>query len=186
MNPVMPFVTEEVYSFMPDRGEQLVVRAFPEANAALIDEHAEREIGAVIEATRRLRSYRNIMGVPAAARIPARLVPESDARGIYESSRITIERLARFDFSDDGDATGAGLNLTIPGAAVELLPSEAVDLDEARARIGTYVERLRSEKEGAERRLANQSFVENAPAEVVEQWREKLAAFERELADLDT
>ena len=77
-------------------------------------------------------------------------------------------------------------SLTIPGAAVELLPSESVDMEQARARIASYIEHLRSEKEGAERRLANRSFVENAPPEIVEQWREKLAAFERELAELDS
>jgi valyl-tRNA synthetase len=185
VHPVMPFVTEEIYSFMPERAGQLVVRRFPEVDTNLIDEEAEREIGAVIEATRRLRSYRNIMGVPAAARIPARLLPARDAGGVYESSRLTIERLTRFDFADDRDGAGAGLSLTIPGAAVELLPSEAVDLDQAKAKITSYVEHLRSEKEGAEKRLANRSFVENAPAEVVEQWREKLAGFERELAELD-
>ena len=183
-HPVMPFVTEEIYSFMPDRTGQLVVRKFPEVRSDLIDEAAEEEIGAVIEATRRLRSYRNIIGVPAAARIPARLVPASDAGAIYEGARVTLERLARFDFADDGD--GAGLRVAIPGAAVELLQSEAVDIDQARAKIATHVEHLRSEKEGAERRLANRSFVENAPPEVVEQWREKLAAFERELAELDS
>jgi valyl-tRNA synthetase len=186
IHPVMPFVTEEIYSFMPDRTGQLVIRSFPEVRAEMIDEAAEREVGAVIEATRRLRSYRNIIGVPAAARIPARLVPVGDSRGIYETSRMTIERLARFDFADDGDGAGAGLNLMIPGAAVELLPSDVLDVDEAKLKITSYVEHLRSEKEGAERRLANRSFVENAPPEIVEQWREKLAAFERELAELDT
>jgi valyl-tRNA synthetase len=183
IHPVLPFVTEEIYSFLPGRTEQLVVRRFPEVDPRMIDEAAEREIGAVIEATRRLRSYRNIIGVPAAARIPARLVPNGDGESAYESARIIIERLARFDFVSDSD--GAGLKIAIPNASVELLPSEAVDLDQARAKIAGYIEHLRSEKEGAERRLGNRSFVENAPAEVVEQWREKLAAFERELADLE-
>jgi valyl-tRNA synthetase len=186
IHPVMPFVTEEIYSFLPERTGQLVVRAFPEVDASLIDEDAEREIGAVIAATRRLRSYRNIMGVPAAARIPARLVPDGDSGGVYESSKLTIERLARFDFGGEDDGAGVGLSLAIPGASVELLPSKVVDLDQAKAKITSYVEHLRSEKEGAEKRLANRSFVENAPTEIVEQWREKLAGFERELAELET
>jgi valyl-tRNA synthetase len=185
IHPVMPFVTEEIYSFVPGRTEQLAVRRFPEVDERLIDAAAEREIGAVILATRRLRSYRNIMGVPAAARIPARLVPVDDARVIYENSLPAIERLARFDFAGDVTGNSGGLKLAIPGAAVELLPSDVIDLEEARARIQTHIEHLRSEKEGAERRLANSSFVENAPSEVVDQWREKLANFERELAELE-
>jgi valyl-tRNA synthetase len=66
-----------------------------------------------------------------------------------------------------------------------LLPSEAVDIDEARAKIASYVDHLRNEKLGAERRLENRSFVEKAPEEVVQEWRDKLAGFERELAELE-
>jgi valyl-tRNA synthetase len=180
IHPVMPFVTEEIYSFLPERTGQLVVRKFPEVDASLIDEEAEREVGQVIAATRRLRSYRNIMGIPAAARIPARFI----AQGLYDSATETIERLARFDFADGTDS--AGLNLSVPGGTVVLLPSETVDIDEAKAKIASYVEHLRSEKLGAERRLENRSFVEKAPEEVVREWREKLAGFERELAELET
>jgi valyl-tRNA synthetase len=180
IHPVMPFVTEEIYSFIPERTGQLVVRAFPEVDASLIDEEAEHEVALVINATRRLRSYRNIMGIPAAARIPARFIAE----GLYESATETIERLTRFDFTDGADS--AGLNLAVPGGTVVLLPSETVDIDEAKAKIASYVEHLRSEKLGAERRLENRSFVEKAPEEVVREWREKLAAFERELAELET
>jgi valyl-tRNA synthetase len=183
-HPVMPFVTEEIHSFVPGRTGQLAVQRFPSANPDLIDEDAEREVQAVIVATRRLRSYRNIIGVPAAARLPARFLPEDDTRGIYERSRATIERLTRFDFADGADGGGTGLNLAIPGAAVELLPTDAIDVDVAKGKIATRVEHLRAEKESAERRLSNRAFVENAPREVVDQWREKLAGFERELSEL--
>jgi valyl-tRNA synthetase len=181
IHPVMPFVTEEIYSFIPERTGQLVVRAFPEVDASLIDEEAERDVERVVEATRRLRSYRNIIGIPAAARVPARLIAE----GLYDRATGTIERLARFDFGDGTDNT-AGLNLAVPGGTVVLLPNEIVDIHEAKAKIASYVEHLRSEKLGAERRLENESFVDKAPEEVVRQWREKLAGFERELAELET
>jgi valyl-tRNA synthetase len=179
-HPVMPFVTEEIYSFLPHSTGQLVIRSFPEVNPGLIDEQAEMEIGAVIEATRRLRSYRNIMGIPAAARVPARFIAE----GLNETAAGTIERLARFDFADGTDGA-AGLNLTVPGGTVVLLPSETVDIDQARAKIASYVEHLRTEKLGAEQRLENRSFVEKAPDDVVQEWRDKLAGFERELAELE-
>jgi valyl-tRNA synthetase len=161
------------------------VRSFPRADEGLIDEQAEREVEAVIEATRRLRRYRVALGAPAAARLPARLVAErSDTRHLYERGLATIQRLARFDFEiSSGD--GAELALAIPGAAVELLPSEAFDPREAKLRIERHMDALRAEIERAQGKLANPGFVDKAPDDVVQQEREKLERYERELAELD-
>jgi valyl-tRNA synthetase len=186
-HPIVPFVTEEIYSFMAHADGQLAVRRFPQADESLVDAEAEREVGAVIDATRRLRRYRDIVGIPAAARIPARLVPEgAEVRGLYERSQVTIQRLARFDFEiGSGDGNGSGLSLAIPGAAVEVLPNDAIDLGEAKGKIAAYVQNLRDEIKGAQGKLSNRGFVEKAPDEVVQEWRDKLARYERELAELE-
>jgi len=185
-HPIMPFVTEEIYGFMPHARDQLVVRRFPSADPSLVDEDAERTVEAVIEATHRLRRYRDIVGVPAAARLPARLVPEgADTRDLYERSGEVIGRLARFDFEFGSDGDGAALSIPIPGAAVEVLPSETIDVGEARQRMAAHLDGLRKEIRGAQQKLANRGFVEKAPEEVVQQWRDKLAGYERELAELE-
>ena len=68
-HPVMPFVTEEVYSYLPSRSaEALAVHPFPEVDESLIDEEAEAEIGSAIDLTRALRRWRDLAGVPAGRR----------------------------------------------------------------------------------------------------------------------
>jgi valyl-tRNA synthetase len=187
LHPFMPFVTEEIHLFVPGVEGHLAVRAFPRADPSLIDEQAEREVEALIEATRRLRRYRVVVGIPAAARLPARLVAEeSDVRHLYERGLATIERLARFDFEiSSGDGAGAELAFAIPGAAVELLPSEVFDPREAKLKITRHIDDLRAEIERAQSKLANRGFVDNAPDDVVQQEREKLERYERELAELE-
>jgi valyl-tRNA synthetase len=185
-HPVMPFVTEEIYSFMSEGGEHLAVHPFAQVDEDLIDKEAEREVGAVIAATRQLRHYRDILEVPPGVLLPARLVPEdADAQGPYERSRSTIQRLARIEYEVTKGTPDSGLVLAIPGATVELLPSEAIDPEEARGKIGAYVERLRAEVKRARGKLENAGFVENAPDEVVQKERDKLARFERELAEIE-
>jgi valyl-tRNA synthetase len=141
----------------------------------------------VIEATRRLRRYRVVLGAPAAARLPARLVAEAnEARQLYERGIATIQRLARFDFEvSSEDGAGAELALAIPGAAVELLPSDAFDPGEAKLKLEQHKGVLRAEIERAQGKLANPAFVDKAPEEVVQQEREKLERYERELAELE-
>ena len=60
-----PFVTEEIHSFLPGAERDLAVSPYPQVDAGLFDEEAEREVGAVIEAVRRLRNYRDSVGAPA-------------------------------------------------------------------------------------------------------------------------
>ena len=129
---------------------------------------------------RRLRNYRDSVGAPAGARIPARIVGDA-----YDGALDAIARLARFDLVSDGNGeavTAIGLD----GATVEVLPSDTVDPAEARARVEAERERLRAEIERARGKLQNKGFTEKAPAALVEAEREKLGRFEAELAELET
>jgi valyl-tRNA synthetase len=183
LHPLMPFVTEEIYGFVPGRQGLLAARRFPVADDALIDEVAERETEAVREATQSLRRYRDDLGIPAGTRVPARIVAEDDASlALYESALPTISRLARFDLQVSGPDGALGeATISIPGATVDI----QVDTDEASARREEQKQRLRQEIERAEGKLANTGFVEKAPPELVQQERDKLERFQRELAELE-
>ena len=64
-HPFIPFVTEEIHSFVPGAEGDLAVSRIPRAHEELIDAQAERDVGMVIEAVRRLRNYRDSVGIPA-------------------------------------------------------------------------------------------------------------------------
>jgi valyl-tRNA synthetase len=179
-HPLIPFVTEEIHSFVPGAERDLAVSPYPQADRSLIDEQAEQEVGAVIEAVRRLRNYRDSVGAPAAARIPARIVGD-----VYDGSLDAIARLARFDIASgggDGEVVGS---IALEGATVEVLPSDTVDPAEARARIEAERDRLRAERDRARGKLSNKGFTEKAPPELVQAERDKLERFEAELAELE-
>jgi valyl-tRNA synthetase len=75
-------------------------------------------------------------------------------------------------------------SVAIPGGSVPILPSDAVDLDAAARRIEERRELLRAEIARAEGKLANESFVSKAPAEIVEAERSKLERLQAELEEL--
>jgi valyl-tRNA synthetase len=170
-HPFMPFVTEEVYSYLPSPGaEALAIHPFPEADPSLADEEAEREIGAAIDLTRSLRRWRDLAGVPAKRVLAAR------ANG--SPPHELVERLARVEFGRDGGEAIASIG------GVELLATEGVDPEAVRARIDERREKLRAEVERGEGKLSNEGFVAKAPADVVDAEREKLAAYRAELEEL--
>jgi valyl-tRNA synthetase len=183
LHPLMPFVTEEIYSFVPGREGLLAVQPFPIADQSLVDDEAERELAVVREAIQRLRRYREDVGAPVGDRIPARLVAEGPAHvTLYERSLPTIERLARFDLAvAEPDGPLGEATVAIPGATIDV----QVDAEGVSARREEQKRMLREEIDRAEGKLANAGFVEKAPPELVEQEREKLARFQRELAELE-
>jgi valyl-tRNA synthetase len=180
-HPVLPFVTEEIYSYLPGVGESerrpemLVVHPFPEADPNLLDEGAEAEVGAAIELTRSLRRWRELTGVAAGTVLPARVAGS-------QTPHELVARLARFSF--DSDAASHGGEPLAQVGPIEILASDALDADRVRARLGQRRDTLRAEVERAERKLANDGFVSKAPAEVVEAEREKLASYRAELEEL--
>jgi len=177
-HPMMPFVTEEIYSYLAgaaggERREMLVVHRFPALDAALVDEDAEREIDAWIKLTRQLRRWRDLVGVAPGSVLSARV-----AAGEAAAPHELVARLARLSY--DG-AEGEPLAAFGP---VEILASAEVDAERVRRRVQERRETLASEIGRAESKLANQGFVQNAPADVVEEERGKLAAYRAELEEL--
>jgi valyl-tRNA synthetase len=170
-HPMMPFVTEEIYSYLQTpAAEALVIHPFPEPDDGLIDENAEAEIGQAIALTRALRRWRDLAGVPVKQVLAAR----TDDSHPHE----LVSRLARVQFSEDGGEPIASV------AGVELLETEGVDPDAVAARIEERREKLRAEVKRGEGKLSNEGFVDKAPADVVDAERDKLAAYRAELEEL--
>jgi valyl-tRNA synthetase len=170
LHPTMPFVTEELWSFHPARAGHLAVHAFPAADTALYDEDAEEEVAEAIALTRSLRAWRDMVGVPAKAVLPA--VIDGMAPSEF------VGRLSRFAFDGVGSEPVASVG------PVRVLASEALDAAAVEARLGKRREELQAEIERGERKLGNKGFVAKAPAAVVEEERGKLERYRAELGEL--
>ncbi|MFL5827415.1 MAG: valine--tRNA ligase [Thermoleophilaceae bacterium] len=179
-HPLIPFVTEEVWSFLPGERGLLAASPWPKVDPERFDEAAEAQIGAVIEAITALRRYRDEVGAPAGARIPGRVVA-----GGYEGLLEHVARLARFDLTPGSDENGdAVATVAIPRGSVQVLRTDAIDTGEAERRREAELKRLQGEIARAEGKLANSGFVSKAPADVVEGERQKLARLKAELEEL--
>jgi valyl-tRNA synthetase len=175
-HPMIPFVTEEIYRYIPG-SEGLLAAGLPEVQATPVDETAEASVARVIEAVQALRGWRDFAGVRAAATVRARLAAEG-----YEETGEHLARLARVAFTSDGAEPVA--SVPVPGGTVEILPSDEVDLEGAERRLAARRAKLEAEIERAERKLANQGFVDKAPPEVVQAERDKLKRLKDELDSL--
>jgi valyl-tRNA synthetase len=169
-HPLMPFVTEEVWGYLPDRAVELIVAPYPQPERERFDDGAEAQVATAIELTRALRRWRELAGVAPGAALRAR--PAGEVHPL-------VLRLARIELDDgDGEAAVAAVG------SIEILHSDGLDADAVAARLDELRARLRAEVARAEGKLANEGFTANAPADVIAGEREKLARYTAELEEL--
>jgi valyl-tRNA synthetase len=176
--PVIPFVTEEIWSHLPGPQDLLMAHRWPLADESLRDEAIEAEVKRASDATNALRGWRTRVGAAPGRAVPARLEAEG-----YERVAEHVARLARFEFSNNSHPTHPDPVATvgIPGGSVLVLASDAVDLEAERRRAAERVAVLCKEIARAEGKLGNQGFIAKAPESVVHAEREKLDKLRREL-----
>jgi valyl-tRNA synthetase len=182
-HPVIPFVAEELWSYLDHSGELLAGSRYPRADASLIDRDVEIELERVIEAVTLVRGWRDSVNAPPGAIVRARI----DATG-YDATAAILANLARLDLGEGVDAGDAGVpsvaSISVPCGTVEVLSTEGLDLDAAERRRTAARAKLEGEIARVEGKLANAGFVQNAPAEVVAGERAKLARLRGELEAL--
>jgi valyl-tRNA synthetase len=171
LHPFMPHVTEEIWSFMPGERGLLAVEAWPEGDESLLDPQAENEMERVREAVVAIRRLRDLAGVRPALRLPASVDHDTVAAE-------HIANLARLELSSNGGEPIATI------AGVRILASDEVDSDAFRQRVEARRGELENEVARGEKKLGNKGFVDKAPPEVVQEEREKLDAYRRELESL--
>ncbi len=177
----------------------VMLTSYPQSDESLIDERAEAEMQSIIELVSRVRNIRTELSVKPGDQLPRIFIgaPDGGARLVFANGVAQIARLTRASkilvvdrLPSDGDAPAAppeaaGAGETVPRASaraalaggVEVaVPLEGViDFAQERARIGREQEKLEKEAQKLEGQLGNPQFVERAPAEKVEELRQRLA-----------
>jgi valyl-tRNA synthetase len=175
-HPIIPFVTEEIYGYVPGAEGLLAARVSDRPRGEL-DEVAETELSHLIEAVQAVRAWRDATGVKAGAVVTTRLAAEN-----YEHTAEHLARLGRLTYSDDGGEPVA--SVAVPGGALEILDSEELDLGAAERKRAAQRAKLEAEIERSEKKVANPGFVEKAPPQVVQAERDKLARLRADLEAL--
>jgi len=184
-HPFIPFITEELWQkaapLADKTGESVMLAPYPRAQSDLIDNSAEGEVAELKKLTDACRNLRGQMNLPPGQRIPLLAVGDSARLTSFFPYLRALARLSEatvVDILPDTDAPTAIVDET------RLMLHIKVDRAEERARLEKEIARVEGEGAKARTKLGNTGFVERAPAAVVAQERERLAAFEATLQKL--
>ncbi len=182
-HPIIPFITEELWHKVAPLagrgGATLSLAPYPEAQASKLDPVSEAEIAAFKQLVDACRNLRGELGVSPAQRLP--LLACGDT-ALLQRHAAALQALARvselrvFDTREQWAAAVQAAPTAVVGEASLALFIE-VDRDAERQRLQREVQRLDGEIAKAQSKLGNASFVERAPAAVVEQEKRRVAEF---------
>jgi valyl-tRNA synthetase len=172
LHPLMPFITEELWSAMGDRPYELIVAKWPELEAQW-DPRAKAEVEWLIELVSSVRSARTELNVPPGAKLH---LFAGDASGAtaerLDRQYANLARLARLESIQLSPFTGGGAVQVVVGDETYALPLEGVvDLDAEKARLTKGAEAAEKERDSLKSRLDNPNFTERAKPEAVEKAR---------------
>ena len=188
LHPVMPFVTEELWSRLRPEAGSIMRAPWPESQGrgdAGSEEVLER-FRDLVGGIRRLRADHDI---PPAKRMSVVISPHS-FRSEVETLQPALVSLARLDGVELVDGVGSApdqvTTITPAGIEAAVRLGDVVDLDAERKRLAKKIEDLRDDAARAERKLANQDFVSKAPEAVVAKERRKMNDASEAIRKLET
>jgi valyl-tRNA synthetase len=188
LHPFAPFATEILWQSIPHTGESIMMAPWPTASER--DQTSEAAVSRVIEIVTKVRNARSESSVEPGRWIAARISAPHD-RDLLESVRGEISTLARI--ADDQLAISIGSPapeqtdaVIAVGDIVVVLPlAGMVDLDAERARVEKEHGAATAEIGRLSRQLDNPSFVERAPAKLVQDQRDRLAVVRQQVSVLE-
>lgn len=181
-HPIIPFITEELWQKVsvvagkrdPDEVASICVQPYPRSNESAIDTDAEARIADLKAQVDAIRALRGEMNLSPAQRAPLIAQGDRDALAANRPYLIALAKLDSVDIVDHLPQVGAPVQIV---GATQLMLHVEIDIDAERIRLGKEIERLEREIAKANAKLGNASFVERAPAAVVEQEKARVVQF---------
>ena len=180
LHPFMPFLTEQVYKYLPETEGFLMLQKWPETNAELIFSEDEQRMQGIMEIIRTIRNLRSEMNVAPSKRTRLMLLPAEGWSETLRGGDGYFRRLAGASETELLDTRDTVKEKTVSAviAAGELfIPlGDLVDFEKEIIRLGKELENLQKEMNRSRGMLNNQGFLAKAPAALVQAEKDKLEA----------
>lgn len=181
-HPIIPFITEELWQKVSvvagkrdiSQTSSLCIQPWPIANLDLLDTVAEAQVTELKAQVDAVRALRGEMNLSPATRVP--LIAQGQNATLQANSRYLVALAKLESVSIVDQLPDAGAPVQVVGTTQLMLHVE-IDVAAEQVRLGKEVDRLENEIAKANAKLNNTSFVERAPAAVVEQEKQRVAEY---------
>jgi len=178
LHPFMPFITEEIWRYLPDEEKPLIISSWPVYRENINFPEAERSMEYIMNAIKGIRNIRSEMNVEPKRRSNMIFVTQDEEikKVIDEGKRYFVNLAFANDIyiRDSKDGLGEDNGVVVLEKCEIYLPMrDLIDFEKERERLEREREKLESELKRVRGKLSNKGFIDKAPKEVVEAEREK-------------
>jgi valyl-tRNA synthetase len=184
LHPFLPFVTEEIYSYLPNTQGLLIAAPFPSGSGEKIDAKTEADFALLQELIVLVRTLRSECTIPneKQLRVTAHC-KDAAASALFTKHAGLVKHFAGISALDVCASAGADAAspeakgaILLAGSAFEALVfvADAVDLSFLKVKFAKETEKDGKYAASLEAKLSNEAFVKNAPPELVAEERKKL------------
>ncbi len=178
LHPFMPFITEEIWQHLPEAEGFLMKAPYPSVDERLIDPGIEEEISLVIDVIRAARTMRTENNIKPQIKAPLIINSKNKSNleilNNYRDAIIQMVRLESLDIRSDVKKQSYSATTVVRDIDIYLPLRGLVDVDTELSRLHKQLDKIEKEIEFFENKLAKKSYVNKAPAELVEKDRQKL------------
>ena len=175
LHPIMPFVTEEIFSQISQGS--IVTATYPLAHEEFANDEANTGVEALKELIRAVRNARSEVDVPQSKAITL-LVKTTDSK-LEDFFNANINYINRFtnpehlEISSTIESPELAMSALITGAEIFLPLADLLNVEEELIRLEKELAKWQKELDMVGKKLGNERFVANAKPEIVEKERDK-------------
>ena len=177
MHPVTPFVTEEIWSALPGERQPLMVSSFPEVQDNWKDPEAEEQMSLLMGVITGIRNIRSESDVHPSMTIDASVIcpqkKKAECISSFEPTIADMTRLKSFQVMEKGEKPEDAATYIYNDIEIFVPLQGLVDVDAELEKIGRERKKVEAKLKQVGAKLANDKFLANAPAQVVEKETEK-------------
>ncbi len=189
LHPFMPFLTEAVYKNMPGSQGFLMLSQWPQTDPAFDFAEEENHMQGVMDMIKTIRNLRAEMNVAPSKRTRLMLLPTEGWGKTLSDAELYFQRLAGVSHSElmanRAQITEKTVSAVCLAGELFIPLGDLVDFEKEIARLTKEHENLLKEIERAAGKLNNPGFIAKAPAQLIEQEKEKLSANQQMAATLE-
>lgn len=189
LHPFIPFITEEIYSYLPTVEGYIIRAEYPHYKEEDNMEVEEEKMNLIMDGIRNIRNVRAEMNVPPSKKAKTILVPSDEKLAAMEDGKEYFKSLASASDVEIKENTEGipedAVSVVIEGVEIFIPLDELVDFEKEKERLNKEKKKALSEIKRVEGKLNNPGFVNKAPEKLVEEEKAKKEKYEEMLKSIE-